>query len=51
MPQIYTAFASEVKVNEETIEGLQAIDYKMVNNRQHVGAIGTAERIARWAPS
>jgi hypothetical protein len=46
MPQIYTAFASEVKVNEETIEGLQAIDYKMVNNRQHVGAIGTAERIA-----
>ena len=28
MPQIYTAFASEVKVNEETIEGLQSIAAK-----------------------
>lgn len=46
MPQIYTAFASEVKVNEETIEGLQSIDYNVVKNRQHVGAIGTDERIA-----
>lgn len=46
MPIIYTAFASEVKVNNETIEGLQAIDYKVVTNRQHVGAIGTNERIA-----
>lgn len=46
MPVIYTAFASEVKVNEETIEGLQAIDYKVVTNRQNVGAIGTNERIA-----
>jgi hypothetical protein len=46
MPQIYTAFASEVKVNEETIEGLQAIDYSLVKNRQDVGAIGSEERIA-----
>jgi hypothetical protein len=46
MPQIYTAFASEVKVNQETIEGLQSIEYTMVKNRQHVGAIGTDERIA-----
>ena len=46
MPQVYTAFASEVKVNEETIEGLQAIDYNMVKSRRHVGAIGTDERIA-----
>jgi hypothetical protein len=46
MPQIYTAFASEVKVNEETIEGLQSIEYNVVKNRQHVGAIGTDERIA-----
>ena len=40
MAQIYTAFASEVKVNEETIEGLQSIEYQMSKNRQHVGAIG-----------
>jgi hypothetical protein len=46
MPQIYTALASEVKVNEETIEGLQSIDYTLAKNRQHVGAIGTDERIA-----
>lgn len=46
MAQIFTAFASEVKINEETIEGLQAIEYTVVKNRQQVGAIGTDERIA-----
>jgi hypothetical protein len=46
MPLVYTAYESEVKVNEETIEGLQAIDYKVVNGRQHLGAVGTTERIA-----
>jgi hypothetical protein len=46
MPQIYTALASEVKVNEETIEGLQSIDYTFARNRQHIGAVGTDERIA-----
>jgi hypothetical protein len=46
MPQVFTAFASEVKVNEETIEGLQSIEYSLIKNRQNVGAIGTDERIA-----
>lgn len=46
MPQIYNAFASEVKVNEETIEGLQTIEYRQVKNRSDVGAVGTDERIA-----
>ncbi|MEN3333451.1 MAG: hypothetical protein V7641_2816 [Blastocatellia bacterium] len=46
MPQVFTAFSSEVKVNEETLEGLQSIEYSMVKNRQHIGAIGTDERIA-----
>jgi hypothetical protein len=46
MGQIYTAFASEVKVNEETIAGLQSIDYSVQRNRQNVGAIGTDERVA-----
>src|SRR5688572_20357652 len=46
MPQVFTALASEVKVNEETIEGLQSIDYTVLKNRQNVGAIGTDERIA-----
>ena len=45
MPQlIYTAARSEAKVNEETIEGLQAIDYRVVRNRHDVGAVGTNER-------
>lgn len=46
MGQIYTAFASEVKVNEETIPGLQEIQYAVERNRHNVGAIGTDERIA-----
>jgi hypothetical protein len=46
MAQIFTAFASEVKINEETVEGLQSIEYNVVKNRQQVGAIGTDERIA-----
>lgn len=46
MPQVFTAFASEVKVNEETVEGLQSIEYSLFKNRRHIGAIGTDERIA-----
>lgn len=46
MPQIFTAFASEVKVNDETLEGLQSIEYSITKSRQHVGAIGSDERIA-----
>ena len=46
MAEIYTAFSSEVKVNEETIEGLQAIEYNQANSRKHIGAVGTDERIA-----
>jgi len=45
MPNLYTAFASEAKVNEETLEGLQAIDYRQIKSRRDVGAIGTDERI------
>jgi hypothetical protein len=45
MPQIFTAFASEVKVNEETVEGLQSIEYNVVKNIQNVRAIGSDERI------
>lgn len=46
MAQVYTAFASEVKVNEETIAGLQTIQYALERNRHNVGAVGTDERIA-----
>lgn len=46
MTQIYTAFASEVKVNDETVEGLQSIEYSHSKARADVGAIGTDRRIA-----
>ena len=46
MGQIYTAFASQVKVNDETVAGLQSIQYAVQRNRQAVGAVGTDERIA-----
>jgi hypothetical protein len=46
MPLMFTAFQSEVKVNDETLEGLQAIEYRLVKNRRDIGAIGTDERIA-----
>ena len=46
MPTIYTAYASEAKVNEETLEGLQSIEYRQIKNRHDVSAIGTDERIA-----
>jgi hypothetical protein len=46
MPLVFTAFQSEVKVNDETLEGLQSIEYRLVKNRHDVGAVGTHERIA-----
>ena len=47
MPQmIYTASTSEAKVNDETVEGLQSIDYRFARNRHDVGAVGTNERVA-----
>jgi hypothetical protein len=46
MALIVTAQHSEVKINNETVEGLQSIDYSLVKNRSHIGAIGTDERIA-----
>ena len=46
MAQIFTAFASEVRVNDETVEGLQSIEFAESKQAQQVGAIGSDERIA-----
>jgi hypothetical protein len=46
MPQIFTSHASEAKVNGETVDGLQSIEYREIKNRYDVGAIGHDERIA-----
>jgi len=46
MPQVFTAFASEARVNGTVVEGLQSIEYHHRKSRYNVGAIGTDERIA-----
>jgi len=46
MPQVYSALHSEAKVNGESVEGLQAIEYRELTSRTDVGAIGTNERVA-----
>ena len=44
-PVIVSANVSNVKVDGEVVAGLQAIEYKVVRNRQNVHDIGTDERI------
>jgi hypothetical protein len=46
MPQVFTAFASEARVNGNVVEGLQSIEYRHGRSRYDVGAIGTDERVA-----
>lgn len=44
-PVVVSANVSNVKVDGEVIAGLQAIEYKIVRNRQNVHNIGTDERV------
>jgi hypothetical protein len=44
-PTLISANVSNIKVDGEVIPGLQAIDYKIVRNRQNVHNIGIDERI------
>jgi hypothetical protein len=44
-PVIISANVSNIKVDGEVIPGLQAIEYKIVRNRQNVHNIGHDERI------
>jgi hypothetical protein len=44
-PTLISANVSNIKVDGEAITGLQAIDYKIVRNRQNVHNIGIDERI------
>jgi hypothetical protein len=44
-PPLISANVSNVKVDGEVIPGLQAIDYKIVRNRQNVNNIGIDERV------
>jgi hypothetical protein len=44
-PVLMSANVSNIKVDGEVIPGLQAIEYKIVRNRQNVHNIGIDERI------
>jgi hypothetical protein len=44
-PVIISANVSNVKVDGEIIPGLQAIEYKIIRNRQNVHNIGIDERV------
>jgi hypothetical protein len=44
-PVIISANVSNIKVDGEIIPGLQAIEYKIVRNRQNVHNIGLDERV------
>ena len=46
MAMVLTARSSEIKVNAETIEGLQSIEFNVTKDRKHIGAIGSDERIS-----
>ncbi len=43
---IYSANVTSVTINEKDAPGLQAIEYKVVRNRQNIHTIGTDERQA-----
>ncbi len=44
-PVVVSANVSNIKVDGEVIPGLQAIEYKVVRNRQNVHNIGLDERV------
>jgi hypothetical protein len=44
-PVIMSANVSNIKIDGEVVSGLQAIEYKIVRNRQNVHNIGIDERI------
>lgn len=44
-PTLISANVSNIKIDGEVIPGLQAIDYKIVRNRQNVHNIGIDERV------
>ncbi|MFC0533286.1 hypothetical protein [Phytohabitans kaempferiae] len=46
MPLVFSARDSEVRVGNELLEGVRAIEYRSARERREVTAIGTDERIA-----
>lgn len=45
MARIFTASSSGVLIDNEAIEGIQAIDYKITRSQTDIGALGTHERV------
>ncbi|OPY13924.1 MAG: hypothetical protein A4E66_00567 [Syntrophus sp. PtaB.Bin001] len=49
MPTLFAANESVVLINGQPIEGVQAIEYRNVQQRENVYAVGIAERIGQIA--
>jgi len=45
MPTVFAANESSVMVNGQPVEGVRAIEYRRLQSRQNVYALGSAERI------
>lgn len=45
MPTVYAANQSSLKVGEETVDGVRAIEYRRATVRDNLYAIGSSERI------
>jgi hypothetical protein len=46
MPLVFSARDSEVRVGNDLIEGVRAVEYRSIRDRREVTAIGSDERIA-----
>jgi hypothetical protein len=48
MPTIFTAHSSSVLVDGQPVDGVQAIDYRVVRQQGHVFALGSSERLTTY---
>lgn len=49
MSTLFAANESSVLINGETVEGVQSIEYRNIQQRRNVYALGSAERIGQIA--
>ena len=48
MATVFTANSSSITVNGEAVEGVQAIDYRLIRQQGEVFALGSAERATTY---
>jgi len=48
MPTIFTANSSSITLNGQPVDGVQAIDYRLVRQQSSVYALGSPERVTTY---